>query len=158
PAYTCDADATKTNLPEVVADSFSEVTTIHEPTESPTPTVLNYSHQHPNKVRIAGEDGPETILRSRSAELDAELQLQPSASNSSTLSVGTKAAYTAYYPIWSDDWADACRNQQADYHVELPPPVILPAEMDDHDEYDFPMPPMSTDGAVGYYTRVPATR
>ncbi|TKA49979.1 hypothetical protein B0A53_06544 [Rhodotorula sp. CCFEE 5036] len=123
-----------------------------------TPTVLNYSHQHPNKVRIAGEDGPETILRSRSAELDAELQLQPSASNSSTLSVGTKAAYTAYYPIWSDDWADACRNQQADYHVELPPPVILPAEMDDHDEYDFPMPPMSTDGAVGYYTRVPATR
>lgn len=123
-----------------------------------TPTVLNYPHHHPNKVRIAGEDGPETILRSRSAELDAELQLQPSASNSSTLSVGTKAAYTAYYPIWSDDWADACRNQQADYHVELPPPVILPAEMDDHDEYNFPMPPISTDGTVGYYTRVPATR
>ncbi|GAA5989844.1 hypothetical protein JCM10908_002343 [Rhodotorula pacifica] len=121
-----------------------------------TPTTAHYPNHYANKVRIAGEDSPSTILRSRSAELDAELHLQPSASNSSTLSVGTKAAYTAYYPIWSDDWADACRNQQADYHVELPPPVVLPAEMDDHDEYEFPMPPIPTDAAVGYYTRVPA--
>lgn len=76
-------------------------------------------------------------------------------STSSTLSAGTKAAYTAYYPIWSDDWADACRNQQASYRVELPPPVVLPADMDDHDEatqgpYPFPTPPTT----AGYYTRI----
>ncbi|GEM11520.1 hypothetical protein Rt10032_c15g5537 [Rhodotorula toruloides] len=76
-------------------------------------------------------------------------------STSSTLSAGTKAAYTAYYPIWSDDWADACRNQQASYRVELPPPVVLPADMDDHDEatqgpYQFPTPPTTE----GYYTRI----
>ncbi|GAA5862708.1 hypothetical protein JCM3774_001892 [Rhodotorula dairenensis] len=132
----------------------------HSSSQPATPTVLHYPSHHPNKVRIAGEDCPETVLRSHAADLDAtDLRLQqPCASNSSTLSVGTKAAYTAYYPIWSDDWADACRNQQADYHVELPPPVVLPAEMDDHDEYEFPMPPMPADGAIGYYTRVPATR
>ncbi|EGU11484.1 putative Protein serine/threonine kinase Ran1 [Rhodotorula toruloides ATCC 204091] len=96
-----------------------------------------------NKVRIAGPAD------------DAGPAMTNCDSTSSTLSAGTKAAYTAYYPIWSDDWADACRNQQASYRVELPPPVVLPADMDDHDEatqgpYQFPTPP--TTG--GYYTRI----
>ncbi|GAA6005275.1 serine/threonine-protein kinase [Rhodotorula paludigena] len=106
-----------------------------------------------NKVRIAGEDEPVPVRTFTDLTLD-----RPCASNestSSTLSAGTKAAYTAYYPIWSDDWADACRDQQASYHVELPAPVVLPAEMDDHDveteDYAFPLPP-----STGFYTRVPA--
>ncbi|GAA5825405.1 hypothetical protein JCM3770_003623 [Rhodotorula araucariae] len=107
-----------------------------------------------NKVRIAGEDsGPVAV--STFTDLALDQPCVSSSSTSSTLSAGTKAAYTAYYPIWSDDWADACRDQQASYRVELPPPVVLPAEMDAHDEetedYQFPLPPSS-----GFYTRVPA--
>ncbi|KAJ8292027.1 Negative regulator of sexual conjugation and meiosis [Rhodotorula toruloides] len=109
------------------------------------PHVTNqYGLSPNNKVRIAG-----------SADAAAGPVMANCDSTSSTLSAGTKAAYTAYYPIWSDDWADACRNQQASYRVELPPPVVLPADMDDHDEatqgpYQFPTPP--TTG--GYYTRI----
>ncbi|GAA5923369.1 hypothetical protein JCM3775_007517 [Rhodotorula graminis] len=106
-----------------------------------------------NKVRIAGEDEPVPVPAL--TELSLDQPCTSTSSTSSTLSAGTKAAYTAYYPIWSDDWADACRDQQASYHVELPPPVVLPAEMDAHDEetadYQFPMPP-----STGYYTRIPA--
>ncbi|GAA6017918.1 hypothetical protein JCM8202_006198 [Rhodotorula sphaerocarpa] len=116
--------------------------------EPPTPTAARYS-EHASKVRISGEDSPTTVHRSRSAEV----HLQTNASRNAD--VPAKTAYTAYYPIWSDDWADACRTQQADYHVELPPPVVLPAEMDD-DEYEFPVPPHQVE--TGYYTRVPATR
>ncbi|BGP43317.1 Serine/threonine protein kinase [Rhodotorula kratochvilovae] len=104
-----------------------------------------------NNVRIAGEDGGPPVAVSTFTDLSLD---QPCVSSSSTLSAGTKAAYTAYYPIWSDDWADACRDQQASYRVELPAPVVLPAEMDAHDEetddYHFPLPPSS-----GFYTRVP---
>ncbi|TNY18928.1 kinase-like domain-containing protein [Rhodotorula diobovata] len=116
---------------------------------SGAPTAVPYA----NKVRIAGEDEPVPVPAL--TELSLDQPCTSTSSTSSTLSAGTKAAYTAYYPIWSDDWADACRDQQASYHVELPPPVVLPAEMDAHDEetedYQFPVPP-----SAGYYTRVPA--
>ncbi|GAA6039997.1 hypothetical protein JCM8097_002659 [Rhodosporidiobolus ruineniae] len=122
-----------------------------------------YGHGHPaTKVRIAGleDDGPLTTLTDLS--LGTSHSVAHSVSSASHLSAGTKAAYTAYYPIWSDDWAEAAQassaagGKPAAYHVELPPPVVLPAALDEQpmpaegETLHFPMPPVQT----GYYTRL----
>ncbi|GAA6011593.1 hypothetical protein JCM10207_002672 [Rhodosporidiobolus poonsookiae] len=120
--------------------------------QPPTPTypASTSGYGFANKVRIAGEDEPVAIPALTGLSLG--VSVSQSSSTSSHLSAGTKAAYTAYYPLYSDDWAEAAKSQQANYHVELPPPVLLPAELDDHDEPPadmFPMPPQT-----GYYTRL----
>ncbi|GAA5874347.1 hypothetical protein JCM1840_001355 [Sporobolomyces johnsonii] len=100
-----------------------------------------------NTVRIADADD---LLEQQAFSLDGSTGsgYVASASHSSN---GSKASYTAYYPLLAD-WADAASSQQASYNVvQLPKPVLLPAEVDDHDghssSFEFPMPPM------GFYTR-----
>ncbi|BGP19978.1 hypothetical protein JCM10213_006755 [Rhodosporidiobolus nylandii] len=129
--------------------------------QPPTPTYQSSFSQHqtlhdghPSKVRIAGEDD---ISLTSLTDLSLGHAVSHSTSSSSVLSAGTKAAYTAYYPIWSDDWAEAAAASKAggkvaQYHVELPPPVLLPASLDDEGigAAQFPMPPPQT----GYYTRI----
>ncbi|GAA5858683.1 hypothetical protein JCM8547_001420 [Rhodosporidiobolus lusitaniae] len=128
--------------------------------QPPTPTYPPAAYQgHQQNVRIAGSEDdplPLTNLSLSAAAVAQSGSLSSSVSSASHLSDGTKAAYTAYYPIWSDDWVEAASvnaNGQANgkalakYEVELPPPVVLPAE---EEAYEFPMPPVQT----GYYRRI----
>ncbi|GAA5905524.1 hypothetical protein JCM6882_004775 [Rhodosporidiobolus microsporus] len=134
-----------------------------------TPTYPTSADGYPPapKVRIAGtDDSPVPLSTLTGLSLGSASH---SARSSSHLSAGTKAAYTAYYPIWSDDWAEAAAasakegGKAARYEVELPPVVRLPKELDDAevDEQgrlvgpdgavvEWPMPPVQT----GYYRRL----
>ncbi|CEQ42767.1 SPOSA6832_04618, partial [Sporobolomyces salmonicolor] len=98
-------------------------------------------------VRIAGADD---LLEQQAFSLDGSTGsgYVASASHSSN---GSKASYTAYYPLLAD-WADAASSQQANYNVvQLPKPVLRPGEIDAHDghssSFEFPMPP------IGFHTR-----
>ncbi|GAA6019482.1 hypothetical protein JCM11491_000972 [Sporobolomyces phaffii] len=122
-------------------------------------TTSSLSFNLGNAVRIAGTDehrlvdDPLSFSRSSIADDASSLGYAASASQSSN---GSKASYTAYYPLLAD-WADAASSQQASYNVvSLPPPVILPAKLDAND-LDWPVPPSHVEApaapAPGYYTR-----
>ncbi|GAA6062187.1 hypothetical protein JCM10212_001351 [Sporobolomyces blumeae] len=124
-----------------------------------------------NAVRIAGTDD-HTILTTHQHPLEDALSYSHSsvaddassagyAASASRSSNGSKASYTAYYPLLAD-WADAASSQQASYNVvELPPPVLLPApnSLLDGQANEWPVPPSRrSNGATptastGYYTR-----
>ncbi|GAA5973537.1 hypothetical protein JCM11641_007105 [Rhodosporidiobolus odoratus] len=101
------------------------------------------------KVRIASVDSDDLHLTDLSLAASDSI-----ASNASVLSAGTKAAYTAYYPIWSDDWQEAAQDSRANggkpatYQVTLPDPVVLKADIKDE---QWPMPPTNNSE---YYTRL----
>lgn len=114
-----------------------------------------------NAVRIAGTDEHQLLT----THLDDTLNFSHSstaddasstgyAASASQSSNGSKASYTAYYPLLAD-WADAASSQQASYNVvQLPPPVILPAKLDSNN-MEWPVPPSNVPSAPapGYYTR-----
>lgn len=115
-----------------------------------------------NAVRIAGTDEHQLLT----THLEDSLHFSHSSTNddasstgyagsASQSSNGSKASYTAYYPLLAD-WADAASTQQASYNVvQLPPPVILPAKLDSSNNMDWPAPPSNVPSAPapGYYTR-----
>lgn len=115
-----------------------------------------------NAVRIAGTDEHQLLT----THLEDSLNFSHSSTNDDASSAGyagsvsqssngSKASYTAYYPLLAD-WADAASSQQASYNVvQLPPPVILPAKLDSANNMDWPVPPSNVPSAPapGYYTR-----
>lgn len=127
-------------------------------------TTSSLSFNLGNAVRIAGTDEhrlltsrlEDTLNFSHSSVADDASSLGYAASASQS-SNGSKASYTAYYPLLAD-WADAASSQQASYNVvSLPPPVILPATKVDGNDLQWPAPPSHVEApaapAPGYYSR-----
>ncbi|GAA5994222.1 hypothetical protein JCM5350_007308 [Sporobolomyces pararoseus] len=128
-------------------------------------TTSSLSFNLGNAVRIAGTDEHRLLtshledslnFSSHSGVTDDASSLGYAASASQS-SNGSKASYTAYYPLLAD-WADAASSQQASYNVvSLPPPMILPAAKLDTNDMQWPVPPSHVETpsapAPGYYTR-----
>ncbi|GAA5889215.1 hypothetical protein JCM16303_004352 [Sporobolomyces ruberrimus] len=121
-------------------------------------TTSSLSFNLGNAVRIAGTDEHRLLT----STLDDSLNFSHSsvaddasslgyAASASRSSNGSKASYTAYYPLLAD-WADAASSQQASYSiVSIPAP--LPAKHDASNSMDWPVPPSHVEAPTAHYPR-----